>query len=84
LILAGIVGLWWLANSIVSLVHGTLPAGIAWVGVLVGVSTLVGMVGFLMGGQEHPLAAISFIVIAVVVPIWAFWLGRVLASNPAT
>lgn len=83
LILAGIVGLWWLANSIVSLAHGTLPAGVAWVGVVAGVGTLVGMVGFLMGGQEHPLAAMSFPVIAVSVPIWAFWLGRVLASNPA-
>jgi hypothetical protein len=82
LILAGIVGLWWLANSILSLAHGTLPAGVAWVGVVVGVSTLFGMVGFLTGGQEHPVAAISFLALAVGVPIWAFWLGRVLASNP--
>jgi hypothetical protein len=83
LILAGVVGLWWLANSIVSLAHGTLPAGVAWVGVVAGVGSLLGMIGFLMGGQEHPLAAVGLLIVAVSAPIWAFWLGRVLASTPA-
>jgi hypothetical protein len=83
LILAGIVGLWWLANSIVSLAHGMLSAGVAWVGVVVGVGSLLGMIGFLMGGREHPLAAMGLLVVAISAPIWAFWLGRVLVSNPA-
>jgi hypothetical protein len=82
LILAGIVGLWWLANSIVPLAHGTLPAGVAWVGVVAGVGSLLGMIGFLMGGQEHPLAAMGLLVVAVSVPIWAFSLGDSWLQTP--
>ena len=79
LILSGILGLWWLATSIISLVHGALPANLAWIGIVAGVSSVLGGVSFWMWGQQHPLTAIGFVAVAVSVPIWCFRLGRILA-----
>jgi len=81
LALGAVLGLWWLATSIPSLVHGVLPAGLAWVGIVAGASDIIGAVGFWIGGQEHPLAAISFAALALSAPTWAIWLGRVLAAG---
>jgi hypothetical protein len=84
LALSAVVGMWWLATSTITLAYGALPAGLAWVGVAAGVSSLVGMVGFWFWGYEHPLAAIGFLAVAVCAPIWAFWLARVLALGHMT
>jgi hypothetical protein len=84
LLLGAIVGLWWLVTSIVGLARGALPAGPAWAGVVAGSAIIVTAIGFVLGGQQHPLSAAGFIVGAVAVPVWAFWLGRVLASGTAS
>lgn len=81
LVLAGIVGLWWLSTSILSLTSGTLPAGLVSVRVVAGVSAVLLVIGFWIGGQEHPLAVLGFIAGAVAVPVWALWLGKFLASS---
>jgi hypothetical protein len=79
LLLSGIVGVWWLVTSAVALAYGALPAGLAWAGVAAGASSVLGMVGFWFGGQEHPLAAVGFLAVAVSAPPWALWLARGLA-----
>jgi hypothetical protein len=81
LLLGAIVGLWWLATSILGLARGALPAGPAWAGVVAGVSIILTAIGFVLGGQQHPLSVAGFAVGAVAVPVWAFWLGKVLASG---
>ena len=81
LALGGIVGLWWLVTSVLALNHGVLPAGLAWVGIVAGVSDAIVLIGYWMGGQEHPLAAAGFLANAASVSMWALWLGRVLAQS---
>jgi hypothetical protein len=81
LILSGVLGLWWLATSIASLVHGALPTSLAWIGIAVGISNVLGAVGFWIGGQEHPLTAASFVAVAVSVPLWCFRVGKLLAVS---
>lgn len=83
LMLGGILGLWWLATSILSLAYVALPAGLAWVGAVAGVSHVLTAAAFLLWGHQHPLTAIGFLVVAVAVPVWAFWLGRVFAASYA-
>ena len=81
LLLGAIVGLWWLATSFVGLARGALPAGPAWAGVVAGAAIIVTAIGFALGGQQHPLSMVGFIVGGVAVPVWAFWLGKVLGSG---
>jgi hypothetical protein len=83
LLLGAILGLWWLVTSILALIYGALPPGLAWVGIVAGVGHLLTAPAFLVWGQEHPLTAIGFLVVAVAVPVWAFWLGKVLAASPS-
>jgi hypothetical protein len=84
LLLGIIVGLWWLVTSILGLARGALPAGPAWAGVVAGTVIIVTAIGFVLGGQQHPLSVAGYVVGAVAVPVWAFWLGRVLASGTAS
>jgi hypothetical protein len=79
LALTAVVGVWWLATSTVSLVHGALPAGLAWVGIVAGVASLVGMVGFWFWGYQHPLAVVGMLGVIVSAPVWAFWMAQTLA-----
>ena len=81
LALAAAVGAWWLSTSILSLAQGTLPAGLAWVGVVAGVSNLLTAAAYWTVGQEHPLTAAGFSLNAVAVPVWCFWLGMVLRTS---
>jgi hypothetical protein len=81
LLFGAIVGLWWLVTSILGLARGALPAGPAWAGVVAGAAIIVTAIGFVLGGQQHPLSAAGFVVGAVAVPVWAFWLGRVFGSG---
>ena len=88
LVLGGIVGIWWLVTPTLSLspvlvghgpAQGALPAGLAWVGIIAGAGAVVAMVGWLVGGQMHPLTLAGFVPFTIAVPVWAFWMGRVLA-----
>jgi hypothetical protein len=73
--LGGILGLWLLANGLSALKGKTLPGGLAWIGLIFGLSYILGTVGYWLGGYESPLlwagAALGFLA----GPVWAFWLG---------
>lgn len=84
LAMGGVVGLWWLVGGLLSLGHSAIPAGLAWAGIISGLSFIAVTIGFWIGGQEHPLAAAGFLVGAVSVPVWGFWLGRLLNSGLLT
>ena len=74
--LGGVLGLWLLANGLLALRGATLPAGLAWLSIGFGLSYVVGVVGFWLGGYEHPLLWLGAAVGFVLGPVWAFWLGR--------
>ncbi|MDX1612769.1 MAG: hypothetical protein R3300_00590 [Candidatus Promineifilaceae bacterium] len=78
LAVGGVLGLWWLAVGYLSFQHDGLPNGLAWAALVSGASFVAIVVGFGQGGQEHPLAAVGFLIGAVAVPIWSIWLGRLL------
>lgn len=78
---SGVVGLWLLANGLLALRVETYPGGLAWVGILAGLGYLLGLAGFWLGGQQHPLAAIGFVAAFVAVPVWCLWLGRLFNSG---
>ena len=81
LLMGGVVGLWWLLAAYLAFGHPAFPSGLAWTSVLAGASGVLLVIGFWLGGQQHPLAAAGFLVNAVASPIWAFWLARLLLSG---
>jgi hypothetical protein len=80
-LLGGVVGLWLAANGFLALKGATLPAGLAWVSIAFGLSYVVGIIGYWLGGYESPMLWLGAAAGYVFGPIWAFWLGRLLLSG---
>jgi hypothetical protein len=74
------IGIWLIAVSLLALVGGYLPQGLVWIGIAAGAGYVATVVGFLMGGQKHPLFYAGGLVMAIGYPIWAIWLGRFLSA----
>jgi hypothetical protein len=74
------IGMWLIAVSLLALAGGYLPQGLVWIGIAAGVGYVATVVGFLMGGQKHPLFYAGGVVMAIGYPIWAIWLGRFLSA----
>ncbi|GIW01952.1 hypothetical protein [Roseiflexus sp.] len=77
----GVVGVWLLLNSYLALASRTLPSGLAWVGMVAGVGYILVILGFLLGGQQHPLTAVGGLTAVIGYPIWAIWIGGLLLSG---
>lgn len=80
-ILGGILGLWLLANGLLALKGVTFPAGLAWVSIIFGLSYVLGVVGYWLGGYESPVLWLGAAVGYLLGPVWAFWLGRLLLGG---
>ncbi len=80
----GGVGGWLLLNSYLALASRTLPSGLAWVGMVAGVGYILVILGFLLGGQQHPLTAVGGLTAVLSYPIWAIWIGGLLLSGRLT
>jgi hypothetical protein len=76
--LLGIPLLWFGYRDFLS---GTMPRGVALLGILTGAGFVALMAGVLLGGQEHPLTAIGGLIAGIGYPVWAIWLGRILLSG---
>jgi hypothetical protein len=74
------IGIWLIAISLLALAGGYLPQGLIWIGIAAGVGYAATVVGFLIGGQKHPLFYAGGLVMAIGYPIWAIWLGQLLAA----
>lgn len=81
LILGGLIGFFVLANGLFIRTGHTLPSGLSWFMIVYGISTTLTMVGFWLGGQEHPLTTIGFLIGGIAGPIWSIWLGRIVLSG---
>ena len=72
----------WIAGA--SLLAGRwLPTPVRALGIVAGVGTVLMSVGFLLGGLGHPMALGGGIGYGLVLPIWAFLLGRVFQARAA-
>ena len=64
--------------------NGSLPRRLAFLSIIAGAGYVVVIVGFILGGQEHPLAAIGGLTAVSCYPIWAIWFGRIILSGRLT
>jgi hypothetical protein len=74
----GVVGLWLLATNLYALAAEVAPGGLAILGVVAGVGYVLTVVGFRLGGQQHPLFHIGAFLGVLGYSAWAIWLGRLL------
>lgn len=77
----GLFGAALVVYSALARAHGSLPDALALLGIVAGVSYGLVIVGFILGGQEHPLAAIGGVTAVIIYPIFAIWFGRLLLSG---
>jgi hypothetical protein len=70
-----LIGLWIAGASL--LAGRWLPSATRWLGIVAGVGTVVMSIGLLLGGVNHPLSYVGGIGYQVILPLWAWRLGRV-------
>lgn len=75
------IGLWIAGASL--LAGQWLPPLVRIAGVLAGTGTVLMSIGFLLGGLGHPLSLGGGVGYGLVLPIWAFLLGRVFSARAA-
>jgi hypothetical protein len=76
-----VIGVWLVLNSYLGHSSRTLPSGLIWAGIVAGGAFVLVIVGFILGGQQHPLAAVGGLTAVICYPVWAIWLGRLLLSG---
>lgn len=77
----GLFGAALIVFNAVARAQGTLPETLALLGIVAGVSYVLVIVGFILGGQEHPLTAVGGLTAVITYPIFAIWFGRILLSD---
>ena len=60
---------------------GTLPQGLGGLGIVAGAGYVLTIVGFLWGGEQHPLTGLGGLTAVISYPIWAIWFSRLLLSG---
>ena len=83
LAMTALVGLFALVYGFLGRVGFTLPSGLTWVMIIYGIASVVGAIGFQIGGEQHPLAMIGLLLTAVSGLVWVIWFGRLLRSEEA-
>ncbi len=61
-----------------------LPRRLIWLSIIAGAGYVLVITGFILGGQDHPLAAIGGLISVIGYPIWAIWFGRLVLSGKMT
>ena len=79
-----IFGLSVLVQALLARAGHSLPAGLIWVMIIYGIASLIGAIGFQIGGEQHPLAMIGLLLTAVSGLIWVIWFGRLLLAGNVT
>lgn len=76
-----IVGLFVLTQGLLARSSNLFPPGLIWVMVIYGFASVVGAIGFQIGGESHPLAMIGLLLNAISGLVWIIWFGRLLLSE---
>ena len=77
----GGIGIWLIGVSVIAMAAGLLPTLLAWIGITIGAGYLITIIGFLRGGQSHPLFSLGALLLGAGYPVWAIWLGVLLAAG---
>lgn len=78
----GVVGLSLITYNYLAYANETLPRKLAGWGIVAGFGYVLVIMGFILGGQNHPLTYIGGLASVIAYSVWAIWLGRVfLKSN---
>ena len=72
----GAVGVWLLLTNCLMLAVQVLPNGLVIFGIVAGVGYILSVLGFHIGGQQHPLFYTGALLGVLGYSIWAIWLGR--------
>ena len=72
----GAIGVWLIVVGALSLAGGTLPSGLAWSGIVAGGGYVFLVIGFWLGGQQHPLFWGGSLAAVIGYALWAIWLGH--------
>lgn len=80
----GLFGASLMAYGYLAFAHEVFSRGLAVLGIIAGVGYAMVIIGFILGGQEHPLTAIGGLAAGVCYPIWAIWFGRMLLAGALT
>jgi len=81
LTMTGILGVSLIVSGLLARPGDMLPPGLAWLSIAYGLGFVLGGIGFWLGGQQHPVAALGFAITFIGGPIWAIWLGRLLMKG---
>lgn len=76
LVAGGGLGVWLVLANYLCRQYALLPNRLAWLGIITGLSYVVLVIGFLLSGQENILFGIGSLMVIIIYPIWAIWLGR--------
>jgi hypothetical protein len=71
----GAIGVWLVVIGVLSLAGGTFPRGLAWSGIVAGGGYILLVIGFWLGGQQHPLFWGGSLAAVIGYAVWAIWLG---------
>lgn len=75
-----VIGLW-IAGA--NLLAAEWLSWIRWLGIVTGIGSALLALGLLLGGANHPLSYAGGIGYTLILPIWAFWLARLLGRIAA-
>ena len=81
LTMTALVGLFVLVQGLLARAGSLFPPGLIWVMVIYGLASVVGAVGFQIGGESHPLAMIGLLLTAIAGVVWVIWFGRLLLAE---
>ena len=81
LTMTGLIGLFVLIHALLARTGHTLPPGLTWVMIIYGIASMIGAVGFHIGGEQHLLAMIGLLLTAISGVIWVIWFGRLLLAE---
>jgi hypothetical protein len=81
LIMTALVGVFVLIHALLAKAGHNLPPRLTWVMIIYGIASVVGAIGFQIGGEQHPLAMIGLLLTAVSGLVWVIWFGRLLLSD---
>jgi hypothetical protein len=73
----GVFGISLVMFSYLALTDKLLPRGLAWFGIVAGIGYVLVNIGFILGGENHPLTYVGGLASIIGYPTWAIWLGRV-------
>lgn len=73
---ANIIGVWLIMTGLLALAGSRLPRRLAWLSIGAGIALILIIMGFWIGGQEHPLTTIGGLGAFLGILAWSLWLGR--------